>query len=105
MESFYNNLVEIDVRASFVKRRNLSRKSSHISLLRKLNSTRSITKKLSVVLSSYGACWANRMTIDEAMEMIEDAVRCTGVDSDILISRFVTPHQRFNPSDNRVPFF
>lgn len=42
---------------------------------------------------------------DDAMNMIGTAVRSAGVDADIEISRFVTPHQRFNPSNNYAPLF
>lgn len=42
---------------------------------------------------------------EEALDMIEFAVRGTGIDTDIEISRFITPYERFNPSANRAPLF
>lgn len=37
--------------------------------------------------------------------MIEYAVRSTGIDADIEISRFITAYERFNPNKNRAPLF
>lgn len=42
---------------------------------------------------------------EEAIDMIENAVRAAGIDSDMVVSRFITPHQRFNPSANHSPLF
>lgn len=44
-------------------------------------------------------------TDNDALQMIEEAIRATGIESDMEISRFVTAYQRHNPSTKRAPLF